>query len=222
MSADLEANDVWYVFGAGGLGVETMDILDTAIRRGTEAPHRLAFLVDHPGTETLLGLPVVAVGDHIRGARVTIALGEPGHRVAVRRRMAELGLDLASVISANAFVSTHASLGAGVIVAPQASIQATARIGANVAVNTAAIVGHDVVVEDDAVLSSMVNLGGGVTVGEAAYIGMGALVRERLSIGREAIVGMGSVVHADIPDEMIALGNPARIVRRNEDKKVFR
>lgn len=222
MSDDVRPDDLWYVFGAGGLGVETMDILETAIRRGTEKPHRLAFLVDHPKTEMLLGLPVVTVGQHVPGARVTIALGEPGDRATVRARVADLGLALASIVSADAFVSTHASLGAGAIVAPQASIQATARIGVNVAVNTATIVGHDVVVEDDAVLSSMVNLGGGVTVGEAAYVGMGALVRERLAIGREAIVGMGSVVHADIPAEMIALGNPARIVRRNEDKKVFR
>jgi sugar O-acyltransferase (sialic acid O-acetyltransferase NeuD family) len=222
MPADIEANDIWYVFGAGGFGVETMDILETAIRRGTEAPHRIAFLVDHPKSETLLGLPVTAVGDHVRGAKVTIALGEPSDRAVVRARVVELGLKLASIISADAFVSTHAQIAEGVIIAPHVSIQATARIETNVAINTGAIAGHDVVVEADAVLSSMANIGGGTTVGNAAYVGMGALVKERLCIGREAIVGMGSVVHTDIPDEMIALGNPARIVRRNEDKKVFR
>lgn len=222
MPADIDANEIWYVFGAGGFGVETMDILETAIRRGAEAPHRLAFLVDHPKSETLIGQPVVAVGDHVRGAKVTIALGEPRDRVTVRARVADLGLELASIISADAFVSAHARLGAGVIIAPHASIQATADIGANVAINSATLVGHDVVVEDNAVLSSMVNIGGGTRVGEAAYLGMGALIKERLTIGREVIVGMGSVVHTDIPEEMIALGNPARIVRRNEDKKVFK
>jgi acetyltransferase-like isoleucine patch superfamily enzyme len=33
---------------------------------------------------------------------------------------------------------------------------------------------------------------------------------------------MGSVVYNDIPDQMIALGNPARPMRRNDDKKVFK
>jgi acetyltransferase-like isoleucine patch superfamily enzyme len=43
-----------------------------------------------------------------------------------------------------------------------------------------------------------------------------------MQIGHSSIIGMGSVVHIDIPDEVIALGNPTRVVRRNEDKKVFK
>ena len=68
----------------------------------------------------------------------------------------------------------------------------------------------------------MVNLGGAVTVGPQVYIGMGALIKEQLSIGANSIVGMGSVVHRDIPEGVIALGNPARVARLNEDRKVFK
>ena len=50
---------------------------------------------------------------------------------------------------------------------------------------------------------------------------MGALILEKVSVGSESIVGMGSVVYRDIPDGVIALGNPARVARKNEDKKVF-
>jgi acetyltransferase-like isoleucine patch superfamily enzyme len=67
----------------------------------------------------------------------------------------------------------------------------------------------------------MVNLGGGVHVESACYIGMGALIKEKLRIGHTSIVGMGSVVHSEVPNEVIAIGNPARVVRRNEDRKVF-
>jgi sugar O-acyltransferase (sialic acid O-acetyltransferase NeuD family) len=216
------SHDLWYVYGAGGLGVETMDILQNAIRRGSEKPHRLAFLVDAPPHGEVIGLPVVAVGHHVTGAKVTIAVGEPSDRAMLWTKVGVLGLKPTTIVSPDAFVSFHAQLGDGVIVAPHACIQATARIGRNVAINVAAIVGHDGVVKDDSVLSSMVNLGGGVVVEPLVYVGMGALVKERLRIGRAAIVGMGSVVYADVPDEMIAIGNPARVVRRNEDKKVFK
>lgn len=50
---------------------------------------------------------------------------------------------------------------------------------------------------------------------------MGAPVRELLPIGESSIVGMGSVVHRDIPDGVIALGDPVRVAKRNEDKIVF-
>lgn len=216
------SNDVWYVYGCGGFGVETMDILLNAMRRGSERPHRLAFLVDAPTRGEVIGLPVVAVGHHVVGAKVTIAVGEPADRAMLWTKVGELGLKPATIVSPDAFVSSHAQLAEGVIIAPHASIQATAQVGRNVAINTAAILGHDVVAEEHCVLSSMANLGGGVVVGALAYVGMGALIKERLRIGRAAIVGMGSVVHADVPDDMIALGNPARVVRRNEDKKVFK
>ena len=50
---------------------------------------------------------------------------------------------------------------------------------------------------------------------------MGALVKQGVSIGESSVVGMGSVVYNDVPEGMIALGNPARVVRRNEHKKIF-
>jgi sugar O-acyltransferase (sialic acid O-acetyltransferase NeuD family) len=216
------SEDVWYVYGAGGLGVETMDILLNAVRAGLQKPHKLAFLVDAPKRDEVIGVPVVAVGDHVAGAKVTIAVGEPVDRAHLMDKVAALGLNLASIYSPDAFVSSHAQIADGVIIAPHVSIQATAQIGRNVAINTAAIIGHDVVVDDNCVVSSMVNLGGGVHVETLSYIGMGALVKERLRVGSASIVGMGSVVNSDVPDGVIALGNPARVVRRNEDKKVFK
>ena len=68
----------------------------------------------------------------------------------------------------------------------------------------------------------MINLGGATTIGTASYIGMGAMIREGLTIGHSTIVGMGSVVYTDIPDEVICVGNPARVSRRNTDKMVFK
>lgn len=214
--------DHWYIYGAGGLGIETMDILQSAIRRGLLNPHHCAFIVDHPTATEVLGFPVVAVGNHVPGAKVTIAVGEPFARKALLEKAEGLGLVLHSIFSPHSFISEYAEIADGVIVAPHVSIQATAKIGRNVAVNTASILGHDVVVEENCVVSSMVNLGGGTQVGTLSYLGMGALVKERVQIGHSSIVGMGSVVHTDIPDEVIALGNPARVVRRNEDKKVFK
>ena len=70
-------------------------------------------------------------------------------------------------------------------------------------------------------LSGHVNLGGGCTVGDNSYLGMGAQVREMTRIGQGAIVGMGSIVFADVPNEVIALGNPCRVLRRNLTKRIF-
>ena len=211
----------WYLYGAGGLGVETMDILCEAISHSSDALFDCEFLDDNPTSETKAGFAVINAKDAVAGSCVTIAVGEPYIRQKLYEKMTELALHLASVISPKSHISGLPVVGDGAIIAPLCSVQATARIGKNVSVNTASIIGHDVVVGDNAVLASMVNLGGDVSVGAHAFVGMGALIKQGVSIGESSVVGMGSVVYNDVPEGMIALGNPARVVRRNEHKKIF-
>ena len=211
----------WYLYGAGGLGVETMDILCEAISQSGGALFDCEFLDDNPTSDSQAGFAVINAKDAVAGSCVTIAVGEPYIRQKLCEKLTALDLHLASVISPKSNISGFAMVGDGTIIAPFCSVQSTSRIGNNVALNTAAIVGHDVVVGDNAVLASMVNLGGSVSVGAHAFVGMGALVKQGVSIGETAIVGMGSVVYDDVPDGMIALGNPARVVRRNDHKKIF-
>jgi len=213
---------IWYIYGAGGLGVETMDILCEMIADTPSLDVTPTFVTDDPADEPIHGHPVISFEDVVPGSAVTIAVGEPATRILLRKRATKAGLKLSSIISPKAFVSEFAVIGDGCIVAPFCSIQARARIGSNVAINTAAIVGHDVVVERDCGLSSMINLGGATTIRAASYIGMGAMIKEGLTIGHSTIVGMGSVVYTDIPNEVICVGNPARVSRRNTDKKVFK
>jgi acetyltransferase-like isoleucine patch superfamily enzyme len=68
----------------------------------------------------------------------------------------------------------------------------------------------------------MVNIGGASKIGTGVYVGMCSSIKELISIGDDSIIGMGSVVYNDIPGGVIALGNPARPMRKNELKKVFK
>ena len=212
----------WYIYGAGGFGAETMDILSTAIKGGVLPHYDGCFVVDDAQEVEVYGYPVCDLSECQPGSNITIAVGEPATRTKLWDRAVSVGLVPTSLIAPSAVISQYCKIEDGVIIAPLCSIQARAHIKQNVAVNTMAIIGHDVTVEVGAVISSMANLGGAVTVGQNAYIGMGALIKERLLIGANSIVGMGSVVHIDIPEDVIALGNPARVARRNVDRKVFK
>lgn len=212
----------WYIYGAGGFGLETLEICLSAMSAGLAPKRRMCFIVDGSEQKEVLGYPVVALTDCEHGALVTIAVGEPAARTKLAEKVAAAGLRLTSAIAPSAVISPSATIKDGVIVAPLCSVQARAVISRNAAVNTMAVVGHDVQVAEDAVISSMVNLGGAVKVGRRAYIGMGGIIREKLTVGADSIVSMGSVVHRDVPEEVIAMGDPARVVRRNDDKTVFR
>lgn len=52
-----------------------------------------------------------------------------------------------------------------------------------------------------------------VSIGDDAWIGGGAIICPGVSIGRGAVIGAGSVVTRDIPERVLAVGNPCRVIR---------
>jgi serine acetyltransferase len=56
-----------------------------------------------------------------------------------------------------------------------------------------------------------------VRIGDASWLGHGAIVVGGVTIGRHVVVGAGAVVTGDLPDYSVAVGNPARVIRRYVD-----
>ena len=52
-----------------------------------------------------------------------------------------------------------------------------------------------------------------ITIGDNVWLGGGAIVLPGVSIGANSVVGAGAVVTRDLPPDVVAVGNPARIVR---------
>ncbi|OGJ19907.1 hypothetical protein A3K73_08115 [Candidatus Pacearchaeota archaeon RBG_13_36_9] len=53
-----------------------------------------------------------------------------------------------------------------------------------------------------------------VKIKDNVFIGAGTIILPNVTIGENAIIGAGSVITKDIPDNCIAAGNPAKIIRR--------
>jgi maltose O-acetyltransferase len=52
-----------------------------------------------------------------------------------------------------------------------------------------------------------------VTVGDDVWLGGGAIICPGVTIGNNTTIGAGSVVTKDIPANVIAAGNPCRVIR---------
>lgn len=55
-----------------------------------------------------------------------------------------------------------------------------------------------------------------VIIGNNVWIGGGAIIMPGVIIGNNVVIGAGSVVTKDIPDNVIAYGNPCRVIRENK------
>ena len=62
-----------------------------------------------------------------------------------------------------------------------------------------------------------------VYIGENVWIGAGVIVVPGVHIGKNSVIGAGSVVTKDIPENVVAVGNPCRVLREisEHDKEFF-
>lgn len=59
-----------------------------------------------------------------------------------------------------------------------------------------------------------------ITIGEDTWLGGGVVVCPGVTIGKRCVIGAGSVVTKDIPDDCVAAGNPARVIRKMNNEKM--
>jgi acetyltransferase-like isoleucine patch superfamily enzyme len=56
-----------------------------------------------------------------------------------------------------------------------------------------------------------------VVIGDGSWIGHGSVILPGVTIGRHVVIGANSVVSRDIPDYCVAVGAPAKVIRRYID-----
>ena len=56
-----------------------------------------------------------------------------------------------------------------------------------------------------------------VVIGDGSWLGHGAVVLPGVTIGKHVVIGANSVVTKDIPDFSVAVGSPARVIRRYDE-----
>lgn len=89
-------------------------------------------------------------------------------------------------------------------------------IGPNVTIATA---GHPILPE---LREKLYQYNMPVSIGRNCWIGAGAIIMPGVTIGDNTVIGAGSVVTKDIPANVVAVGNPCRVMRKiNEHDKMF-
>lgn len=123
-------------------------------------------------------------------------------------------MPVVSFVHPTAYVEKGVSIGAGTVVLAQSYLNTRSMIGDNCIINNGVIVEHDNRIGDHVHLSPGVKLAGNVSVGSETHVGIGAVVINSISIGTGVVVGAGAVVIEPIDDFSLAVGVPAKVVRK--------
>lgn len=146
-----------------------------------------------------------------------VAIGCISARDRIYRELQMRGGVPRSLIHPFTSVSSCAQVGGGVSVCAGAVINPGAVVEENCIINTCASVDHDCVIGAHSHICPGVRLAGNVVVGPRTMVGTGACVLPGVRIGEGCIVGAGGVVNRDLPPRCVAVGVPARVVRKLEE-----
>lgn len=124
------------------------------------------------------------------------------------------GYHFASVIHPSVILPIHCKLGEGVQLMAGVVIQPDVEIGENSIVNTRVSIDHDCKIGNHVHLAPGTTLSGNVQVSHGTHIGTGTTIIQGITIGSNSTIGAGSVVTKNIPATTLALGIPAKEVRK--------
>ncbi len=202
------------IYGAGGHGKV---VLDSLLLEGKKV---LGFVDDDPRKRkcSFHGYPflggIECFGDHKPGeCRVIIAVGDNRSRYVLVSRISKLKHAFCTAVHPNSIVSQFAHIGPGSMVIGGAVIHIDTVVGNHAIINSGATVDHDCIISDCAHLAPGVHLGGRVSVGEGTLVGIGSSVQPGVKIGKWSVIGSGAAVTRDIPDYVVAVGVPARVIK---------
>ena len=199
------------LIGAGGHAHACIDVIE---QHGQYQIAGLVGLQEELHTQHL-GYDVIATDAELpqlakdyQYALITVGqLGSPDKRIRLYQQAIQLGFALPNIIAPTAYVSRHASIGAGTIVMHGAIVNAGAKIGKNCIINSRALVEHDTVVEDHCHISTGVILNGSVRIGAGSFVGSGCVIKDGVEIGENCIVGMGLCVRHNQANNTKFLGH---------------
>ena len=153
---------------------------------------------------------------------VVIAVGEPSVRDYLYHKVKDAGLRLVTLIHPGIYIDETTTIGEGTVIAEGVTITANVEIGDNAYIQPHAVIGHDIKIGRHTVIGSNCQIGGGDIIGERVFMGFLSGVTDHVSIGSDSIISAGAIVFRELPEAVIAVGNPARVVKKNIEKRVFK
>ena len=214
------------VYGKGGLGHEIYE-LALRINEAKALFSEIVFVDDNADCEADPGTGArVMTFEAARAAYgpdeivFAIGIGEPLVRHTVYVKIKEAGYRMATLVHPGVTIPASSCV-EGAIICKYVFVSCNTVIGPNSLLLPLVCVGHDCVFGESCVVASGAQIAGSVKFGDRVYIGMSTAVKENMTVGSDSIVSMSSSVVRDIPENVIALGNPARPMRTNLEHRVF-
>ena len=204
----MQQRDKLYIYGAGG---HAKVVAATARLCGYEVA---GFWEDSPDRigEDFFGSKIIDFDAIPYQSSIIIAFGNNAIRLDKGNALRD-NFKIKTLIHPSAQVAADAVIEEGCYIGALANIDPGCRIGGFTIINKLVNLSHDTIVGKGAHVTAGSIVAGHCSIGDMAFLGIGSKVIENIHVGRGSIIGAGAVIISDIPDNVTAVGCPARIIK---------
>jgi len=206
------------IVGAAGFGREVLEIFKEQNKKN-KIWDILGFIDDNKNLHNNMINGLKVLGDinwfkNNRGVECVVAIGEPEVKKKVVEKLKKIGVSFCNIIHPSVIMSEFVELGEGVIICAGNILTVNIKIKNHVIINPNCTIGHITSIDDYCTINPSVNINGGNHIHQGVYIGTNAATIQNIKIGSWSIIGGGAIVIDDIPDNVVAVGVPARIIKK--------
>jgi sugar O-acyltransferase (sialic acid O-acetyltransferase NeuD family) len=148
-------------------------------------------------------------------------VGHNGIRQKIHLQMSELLRNPINAIHPSAVISSSVKMQDGIMIAANSTINPLVEIGRGVILNTSCSVDHECIIGDFAHIAPGAVLCGNVKVGKGSFVGANAVIRQGITIGNNVMIGAGAVIVKDLPDNVVVVGNPQKVLEKKQAAKLL-
>tara|TARA_B100001063_G_C16698996_1_gene521475 strand:- start:703 stop:1281 length:579 start_codon:yes stop_codon:yes gene_type:complete len=186
------------LIGGGGHCKSVIDVIEH------EGSFKIAGIIDKAnllGTD-VLGYKVIGTDNDLpdlvkncKHAFITVGhIKSPSLRQKLYKLAITAGFVLPSIVSPNAYVSKHASIGKGTIIMNHAVINSSASVGDNCIINSKSLIEHDCSISNHCHISTGAIINGGSIIGSGCFIGSNATTKELVKVPKNSFIKAGCLV----------------------------
>ena len=159
---------------------------------------------------------------NIKGKNFLLTMGDMQIRKEIAERLVGLGGVIPTIIHPYSSISRFVRISnQGVIIGNGAELQNDVIVNEGTLIRSGALVGHNTTLGSNVFVGPKALVGAFLAIDDFAFIGQGSILvsRKATRIGSNTLIGAGSIVTKPIEENLVAVGNPARVIKLLDAEK---
>ena len=210
------------IYGASNFGYEVADMIHYINSFNNKNIYEIVGFIDDNFEGVKNGIPVLGNKKWIEQNSISeyyfvCAIGNPHIKSKITSFIESKGGQFTTLIHPSSIISETAKIGNGCIIMAGTFISTLATLNDHVILNAGTKIGHNTIVGNYCTFNSA-NVSGDNKINKGVLLGASSILLEKLEIGEFSIISAGSLVTSNIPENVTAVGFPARVMRKHDAK----